>query len=90
MRRRGRARGACHGDRYRRRAVFLDDCIRYWGRDRPSEIPHLDRRGRKQNRLPGYREPLSMACITPKADQPSNGDCQTARVSNEETTPPKA
>jgi hypothetical protein len=73
MRRRGRARGACHGDRYRRRAVFLDDCIRYWGRDRPSEIPHLDRRGRKQNRLLGYREP-----------------CQTARVSNEETTPPKA
>ena len=67
MRRRGRARGACHGDRYRRRAVFLNDCIRYWGRDRPREIPHLDRRGRKQNRLPGYREPLSIGPHHPKS-----------------------
>jgi hypothetical protein len=73
MRRRGRARGACHGDRYRRRAVFLDDCIRYWGRDRPSEIPHLDRRGRKQNRLPGYREPLSMPA-------PPKAFCRSARL----------
>jgi hypothetical protein len=45
MRRGGRARGACHGDPYRRRdrrrAVFLYDCIRYWDCDRRREIPHL-------------------------------------------------
>ena len=41
MRRRGRARGACHGDRCRRRAVFLNVRIRYWDCNRRREIPHL-------------------------------------------------